>query len=133
MKSKIFFPLALLFATASTVFGAPQSVDPTEYLKLLHLCNKGGSNAYVAVRYQGNYYTTFKYNQCYPYEISGNLAEMAVFCKSATCYNNPNPDCTGGVVPPVPVPVPALTTVVNAAGWVQLLGQGATCQKNGLP
>ncbi|CAA7266134.1 unnamed protein product [Cyclocybe aegerita] len=133
MKSKFFHPLTLLLAAASAVFGAPQNIDPIEYFKLLYLCEDGGPNTYVAVRYQGNQYTTFEYNQCYPYEISGNLAEMAVFCKSATCYNNPDPDCTGGAVPPVPVPVPALTTLVNAADWVQLLGQGATCQKNGLP
>jgi len=104
----------------------------TDYLELYDLCESGGPDVYVGVRYEGPVYKTFSYNQCYPYEVDGHLAQMAVFCKSVTCYNNPNPDCTGGAVPPVPVPIVAGLTLVNVEDWVQLLGQGATCQHNGL-
>lgn len=43
-----------------------------------------------------------------------------------------NPDCSGGAVPPVPVPIVAGTILPNVVDFVQLLGQGATCQRNGL-
>ncbi|KAF8158090.1 hypothetical protein B0H34DRAFT_440909 [Crassisporium funariophilum] len=86
---------------------------------------------YVGVLYEGNISTTFEYGECYPYQLPDRkLAQMAVFCKSVTCNNNPNPDCSGGAVPPIPVPVPALTTLINAADFVQIIGQGATCQPN---
>ncbi|KAJ7200630.1 hypothetical protein GGX14DRAFT_372123 [Mycena pura] len=61
-----------------------------EYLKLLAMCNNGPPNTYVAVLYAGtNDYATFAFGQCYPYRIDGVLAEMAVFCKAVTCYDNP--------------------------------------------
>lgn len=44
-----------------------------------------------------------------------------------------NANCTGGAVPPVPVPVPAGLTLVNVADFVQIIGQGATCSGNQLP
>ncbi|KAF5314930.1 hypothetical protein D9619_007573 [Psilocybe cf. subviscida] len=75
----------------------------------------------------------FHYGQCYPYSYPDHgLAQVAVFCRAVTCNNNPNPDCTGGAVPPVPVPLPPLTVLPNVADWVQLLGQGAMCYENGL-
>ncbi|KAF8993282.1 hypothetical protein BDQ17DRAFT_1253045 [Cyathus striatus] len=104
-----------------------------EYVKLYNMCQDSVDGTYVAVRYGDNNYTTFKYNQCYQYVIDGNKAEMAVFCKSVTCYNNPNPDCTGGAIPPIPFPFPEKLVLVNTADFVQLLGQGATCQQNSLP
>jgi len=124
------FSLSIL--SLATVTGV--SAVLTEYVKLLNLCKNGGSNSYVGVEYESGFTTTYDYNQCYPYSINnGDLAQMAVFCKSVTCYSNPNPNCTGGAVPPVPVPIAAGLTLVNAADWVQLLGQGATCQPNKLP
>ncbi|KAJ7330846.1 hypothetical protein DFH08DRAFT_708679 [Mycena albidolilacea] len=66
--------------------------DPlTEYAKLLKMCKEDlNRNTYVAVRYAGpDNYKTFAFEECYPYKIDGTLAQMAVFCKSATCYNNP--------------------------------------------
>ncbi|KAF7344172.1 hypothetical protein MVEN_01707600 [Mycena venus] len=105
----------------------------TEYAKLLQMCNAGPLNTYAAVRYAGlNNYETFAFGECYPYRINGSLAQMAVFCKSVTCYNNPNADCTGGAVPPVPVPLEAGLTLVNIGDWVHLLGSAATCNQNGL-
>lgn len=44
---------------------------------------------YVGVKYKDGYTTTFEFGQCYPYSIGGSVAQMAVFCKSVTCYNNP--------------------------------------------
>ena len=44
---------------------------------------------YVGVLYDGGLTTSFDYGECYPYEIDGNLAQMAVFCKSVTCESNP--------------------------------------------
>ncbi|TFK32213.1 hypothetical protein BDQ12DRAFT_728870 [Crucibulum laeve] len=130
MRTTALSVIALLAAFASA---APGGLPISDYLYLLHLCENGGPNAYVGVRYQGiNNYRTFNFGECYPYKIDENLAEQAVFCKTVTCYNNPNPDCTGGAVPPVPVPVPVGTTLLNAADFVQLIGQGATCQSDGL-
>ncbi|TFK70377.1 hypothetical protein BDN72DRAFT_839087 [Pluteus cervinus] len=104
----------------------------SQYAELFELCEAGGPNSYVGVLYESGFTTTFDYGECYPYEIDDDIAEMAVFCKSVTCENNPNPDCTGGAIPPVPVPVPAGVTLINALDFVQIIGQGATCQPNGL-
>lgn len=79
----------------------------SEYDKLFKLCEDGGANSvsdiafnkliildslpqkYVGVQYANGYTTTFQFGKCYPYSINGVLAQMAVFCKAATCYNNP--------------------------------------------
>ncbi|KDQ50682.1 hypothetical protein JAAARDRAFT_211597 [Jaapia argillacea MUCL 33604] len=130
---KLIQSLLALLSTAYLVSSAGVPVV-TEYATLYSACEAGGSNVYVAVQYANTpKIALYSYDECYPYEVNGNLAEMAVFCKSVTCENNPNPDCTGGAVPPVPVPIPAGLTLVNAADFVQLLGQGATCQENKLP
>ncbi|KAF9034315.1 hypothetical protein BJ165DRAFT_1512903 [Panaeolus papilionaceus] len=86
MKLSLTF-LATLAVLSSPVMG--QIPVLSEYQKLWNLCVAGGDNTYVGVRYAGGNYKTFAFNECYPYEVSGNLAEMAVFCKSVTCYNNP--------------------------------------------
>lgn len=46
---------------------------------------------YVAVRYETVASpVTYDFNECYPYQLpAGELAQVAVFCKSTTCYNNP--------------------------------------------
>ncbi|KAF4612554.1 hypothetical protein D9613_012730 [Agrocybe pediades] len=120
-------------ASISILHATGASVPTEEITKLRELCEAGGDSTYVGVRYQGDFYTTYAFNQCYPYSLpDGRLAELAVFCKSATCENNPKPDCTGGAVPPVPVPVVAGLVLANAADFVQYIGQGATCQSNGL-
>jgi len=126
------FSLLILSALATATRVLADVPVLTEYDILYQLCEAGGDDVYVGVLYEGGQTTTFSFDECYPYELGGEDAEMAVFCKSVTCYSNPNPDCTGGAVPPVPVPLLAGLTLINAADWVQLLGQGATCQKNGL-
>lgn len=99
-------PQALSFLSVLTLTSA---IIPG-YQELYDLCTSGGPNVvsthynafkkdrdyspvvrcqYVGVRYAGKVYKTFSYNECYPYEVDGHLAEMAVFCKSATCYDNP--------------------------------------------
>ncbi|PPQ71557.1 hypothetical protein CVT24_006438 [Panaeolus cyanescens] len=120
-RMKFTLTFVALSTLASSAFG--QIPVLSEYVKLFQLCQAGGENTYVGVRYAGGNYKTFAFNECYPYVVDGNNAEMAVFCKGVTCYNNPNPDCTGGAVPPVPVPLLAGLTLINAAQWVQLLGQ----------
>ncbi|PPQ71632.1 hypothetical protein CVT26_010593 [Gymnopilus dilepis] len=124
-----------LSAVAVGAFASPQGVPVlSEYTRLWNVCEAGEPNSYVGVQYADGFVTTFNYGECYPYELPVHgVAAMAVFCKSVTCESNPNPDCTGGAVPPVPVPVPAALTLINVADFVQLLGQGATCQPNGLP
>jgi len=118
----------------------------------MSLVSSSLSLKYVAVYYQDSTVPTlFEYGKCYPYEINEKLAQFAVFCRPATCYDNPyvsfilnlhfldsllyyrNPDCTGGAVPPVGIPIPAGLPLPNVADWVQLLGQGATCWRNRLP
>ncbi|KAJ7247489.1 hypothetical protein C8J57DRAFT_1080878 [Mycena rebaudengoi] len=85
--------LAGLTIGAVSVAALPQlnlPDDPvTEYLKLLNMCKAASSTTYVAVRYAGPIYTTFSFGECYPYQINENLAQVAVFCKAVTCYNNP--------------------------------------------
>ncbi|KAH7397766.1 hypothetical protein BKA64DRAFT_47275 [Cadophora sp. MPI-SDFR-AT-0126] len=128
---------ALSIATASVLLGqCNATLDLLATIaELQAYCQTVGPNTYVAVRYEDVASpVTYDFNECYPYELAGGeLAQVAVFCKSATCYNNPNPDCTGGAVPPVPVPILAGIILPNVADFVQLLGQGATCQRNGLP
>ncbi|KAH9480034.1 hypothetical protein JR316_0006631 [Psilocybe cubensis] len=67
----------------------PNGITLAEYTKLFALCENGGSETYVGVRFGDDYYTTFDYNACYPYKINGKVASQAVFCKASTCYNNP--------------------------------------------
>ncbi|KAJ7473072.1 hypothetical protein B0H11DRAFT_1728992 [Mycena galericulata] len=92
---KVISYLAGLTIGAVSVAALPQLNIPdfnpvTEYVKLLQMCNDGPPNTYVAVRYAGpDNYATFAFEQCYPYRINGVLAQMAVFCKSVTCYDNP--------------------------------------------
>ncbi|KAF8878898.1 hypothetical protein CPB84DRAFT_1828519 [Gymnopilus junonius] len=137
---KLFAPLTFLTVTILSTFAAPRAQEVgdipvlSEYAELFSFCEAGGPDAYVGVQYADGFLTTFAYGQCYPYSVPDHgLAAMAVFCKSVTCENNPNPDCTGGAVPPVPVPIVAGLTLINAADFVQILGQGATCQPNDLP
>ncbi|KAF9531284.1 hypothetical protein CPB83DRAFT_849693 [Crepidotus variabilis] len=133
MWFRSFLPLSFVCFSALPVLSLNVPIL-SEYADLLQRCEEGGANAYVGVHYQGDTgYQTFNYGQCYPYQIGKDLAKMAVFCKSVTCYSNPDPDCTGGATPPVGVPLPKYATLINAADFVQLLGQGATCQPNGIP
>jgi hypothetical protein len=44
-----------------------------------------------------------------------------------------NVNCSGGNATPATVPLIAALTLINAANWVRLLGQGATCQTVKLP
>ena len=79
-------------------------------------------------------------------EVDGNRSEVAVFYKTATCYNSPrvaprspatstlfsnfnNPHCTGGaVVPPCSGLRGWLGGFLNEADdFIQNLGQGETC------
>jgi hypothetical protein len=40
--------------------------------------------------------------------------------------------CTGGAFPPVPVPLPAGTTLINAADFVEIIREGALCYEAAL-
>ncbi|CZS96666.1 uncharacterized protein RCO7_04776 [Rhynchosporium graminicola] len=129
MRFKNAFPTVVGFIGINAV-----NSTLVQIAELAEYCRTVSPNTYVAVYYQ-NIATpiTYDFGQCYPYQLaSGALAEVAVFCKTTTCYGNPNPDCTGGAVPPVPVPLVAGTPLPNLLDFVQLLGQGATCQRNGL-
>jgi hypothetical protein len=128
------FSLAVGFSVLAAIGRALPSIPVLGlYDELLNRCNTGDPDVYVGVLYGDDTFTTFSYGKCYPYILNGENAVMAVFCRSVTCFNNPNPDCTGGAVPPVPVPILAGLTLVDVDDWVLLLGQGATCQMNNLP
>lgn len=114
----------------------------------------------IVGEYASGVVTTFVPNQCVPYYLpDGARAVQLHLCKSVTCYSNPfvslslsralpprpsnmpltritkpnsNPDCTGGAVPPVPIPIPASTPLLNAADISAILGEGATCQGLGI-
>ncbi|MCJ1359237.1 MAG: hypothetical protein MMC33_009237 [Icmadophila ericetorum] len=134
--------LLTLLLTSSTVpltltnpLPLPQST-PAPFSALEAACETVGPETYVVVQYENTpNFITYNFDTCYPYAINNgaNLAMQALFCRSVTCENNPNPDCSGGAVPPVPVPLPAGTYLPNVADFVQLLGEGATCQANGIP
>jgi hypothetical protein len=45
---------------------------------------------YVVVYYQGDDKVfTYAYGACYPYTVMSELAQLAVFCRTAVCYNFP--------------------------------------------
>ncbi|KAF9034316.1 hypothetical protein BJ165DRAFT_1534136 [Panaeolus papilionaceus] len=99
---------------------------------MLSLCQGGGNETYIAVKYTDNIYRTYKYGECYTFDIDGGIAALALFRKPATCFLHPNPDCSGGVVPPVSIPIPAVAPLffANAADFIEFVGKSATCQKN---
>jgi len=125
------FVLRVLCFLSALNFIFALNTDP-EYRGLLNRCLAGGSFVYVAVRYSGNIYVTYKFDECYPYEVNGKKAEVAVFCRDVQCVSHPKADCSGGDVTPA-VPLLAGLTLINAADWVRLLGKGATCQPLALP
>ena len=107
-KMKLARSILFLFAIAGLAMSTGIPVI-SEYKTLDDLCKKGGSNVvstlfsasrgilifiycsskYVGVVYKGGQTTTYSFGQCYPYTLNGNIAKMAVFCKSVTCYSNP--------------------------------------------
>ncbi|KJA13917.1 hypothetical protein HYPSUDRAFT_470652 [Hypholoma sublateritium FD-334 SS-4] len=121
-----------LLTVATCVLGAAAGLSYENLLR--HCLNAQDNSTYVSVQYAGlTDIVDYVYGECYPYQLGADLAQKAVFCRSVTCYSNPNPNCTGGAVPPIPVPVPAGLTLVNVADFVQYIGQGATCWPNALP
>lgn len=135
ISGKMRFSLSILSILSAAGLASSSGIPVVgELAKLAKLCLDGGPNVYVGVLYDRGTTVTYSFDQCYPYTLSdGELAEMAFFCQSVTCYSNPYLDCEGGSDLPTGVPVPAGTTLVNAADFVQLLGQGATCEENGIP
>ncbi|KAH9480032.1 hypothetical protein JR316_0006629 [Psilocybe cubensis] len=95
--------------------------------KLQSMCDAAGENTYVAAQFGDDYYTTFDYNECYPYTIGGKVVQQALICKTVTCYNDANDDCTGGAIPPLPITVPAGLRLVNLADVAHLFGQSGIC------
>ena len=97
---------AVVGVMGASIGNIPVDVDK-EYPKLLKLCQDAGAKSvssshtilpitnlyisqYVGVLYQNDEYKTYNFGDCYPYQLSnGNLAEMAVFCKTTTCNSNP--------------------------------------------
>jgi len=129
--------LSLFFAFAAILEAASISSTPfgaiSEYVKLYKLCEDASSQTCVAARYGDDYYKTFEYGACFSTEVEGKRLQTSVFCKSATCYDNPNLNCTGGAALPVPVPVLEYTYFANLADVTELLDHGAICQPNELP
>ena len=103
---KFFASLLSIIAPAVVgVMGASIGNIPIDVVtaKLLKLCEDAGADSvssshpifpltypyisqYVGVLYQNNQYVTYNFGQCYPYQLlNGNIAEVAVFCKAATC------------------------------------------------
>ncbi|KAH9219938.1 hypothetical protein DL95DRAFT_456847 [Leptodontidium sp. 2 PMI_412] len=79
-------------ATAFTLMGLSNATLDllATIAELKAYCTTVGPNTYVAVRYEGIVLpVSFDFGQCYPYELPAGLAQVAVFCKTTTCYNNP--------------------------------------------
>ncbi|KAJ3495402.1 hypothetical protein NLJ89_g10632 [Agrocybe chaxingu] len=92
-------------------------------------------SGYIAVKYQSkesaNFtYHVYSYNDCVQYDLNGGRALMAEFCKTVVCNGHPNPDCSGGLTPPVPVTVIKDTVIVNPDNVAKFLQQGAICQES---
>ncbi|CAA7263018.1 unnamed protein product [Cyclocybe aegerita] len=151
---KLLSLIALVFATvAHTALGIPQvsapslpdavgdleGAVPMEELSgaaledannLGKLCEDGGSNAYVAVKYKGGEEVVYSYNMCLLGTRNGNRDVMAVFCKSVTCYGHSNYDCTGDMSAGI-MYVKGTVVAAETAGTAFKLflnRQSATCQ-----
>ncbi|CZR52045.1 uncharacterized protein PAC_01922 [Phialocephala subalpina] len=108
--------------------------NPPGYDELYDACVAKGGDTYVGVRYAGVTDIVFySFEDCYPYQLpTGEIAQLAAFCKTTQCYNYPNPDCTGSPVLPVPPPGPSLLFfpimfLPNILNVVQLVGMVAKC------
>ncbi|KAI6709840.1 hypothetical protein JHW43_007650 [Diplocarpon mali] len=81
-----------ILAAVGLVTSCLATLDPlTTITELEAYCKTVGPDTYVAVRYENvSQVITYDFNECYPYELpTGERAQVAVFCKTTTCNNNP--------------------------------------------
>ncbi|KAF8530016.1 hypothetical protein BU17DRAFT_59795 [Hysterangium stoloniferum] len=90
------------------------------------------NNTYVRVIYDTKPQSTvyYDFDECYPYVVNGARALNAVWLKSTSCLGYTGPNCNGDIFPPLPVPVPGGTVLVNAADFVELIEQSAMCSED---
>ncbi|KAF4611292.1 hypothetical protein D9613_006934 [Agrocybe pediades] len=92
------------------------------------------ATTFAGIRYGEGPPETVAYNQCVPWRNGdGDVIANAVFCQPATCFVFSDKNCSVGPSVPVPVVVPVAVDFLNAADFVELLGQSAYCTPNTLP
>ncbi|PPQ73231.1 hypothetical protein CVT26_015034 [Gymnopilus dilepis] len=91
------------------------------------------ATTFAGIRYGEGPPETVVYNQCVPWRVNNEIIANAVFCQPATCFVFADTECKTGPSVPIPVIVPISIDFLNAADFVELLGQSAYCTPNTLP
>ncbi|KDR80622.1 hypothetical protein GALMADRAFT_207639 [Galerina marginata CBS 339.88] len=91
------------------------------------------TTTFAGIRYGDGQPETVEYNQCVPWRKNGAIIANAVFCQPASCFVFADENCSLGPSVPVPVIVPVPIDFLNAADFVELLGQSAYCSPNTIP
>ncbi|KAJ3510012.1 hypothetical protein NLJ89_g4914 [Agrocybe chaxingu] len=118
-------------ATATNILGVSE-LDAEKDLAQYNACVKADSDTFVGIRYGSGSPETVVYSQCVPWRKNGEIITNAVFCRPATCYVFSDKECKTGPSIPFNVVVPVPFDFLNAADFVEYLGQSAYCSPNGL-
>ncbi|KAH9479546.1 hypothetical protein JR316_0008140 [Psilocybe cubensis] len=137
---KLFVQIVALLASASSAISTtiPGVVGPDVSLEkdaeLYDACKAADPKlVFAGIRYGEGPPEVVQYNQCVPWRKNGKTIANAVFCQPASCYVFADEHCSEGPTTPAPVDVPVSVDFLNAADFVELLGQSAYCSPNGLP
>ncbi|CAA7261134.1 unnamed protein product [Cyclocybe aegerita] len=93
------------------------------------LCESGGKNASIAVKYlgpDGNNTTLYNFGDCILYEREGYRSGAARFCQTCLSYGHPSPDCSGGSTLTLPITNPKGLVLPDTDGGFKFLQQSAT-------
>ncbi|KAF5326838.1 hypothetical protein D9619_004231 [Psilocybe cf. subviscida] len=127
---------AVLFAATSVsginipILGDIDLVKDSAQYKACKAANQ--ATTFAGIRYGDGPPETVVYNQCVPWRRGNDIIANAVFCQPATCFVFDDLNCQEQSVP-IPVIVPVSIDFLNAADFVELLGQSAFCSPNTLP
>lgn len=93
-----------------------------------------GQVVVVAVTYEGIANPVqYSFNECIPIERDGHLATKLAFEQDAAIFGYPNPDCTGGTFPPVPIPVFKGLVIENTADALSVFGEAFDATSGPIP
>ncbi|KAF9037456.1 hypothetical protein BJ165DRAFT_1597244 [Panaeolus papilionaceus] len=134
MLRNIFFFLAVTSVAAAINVPILGTVDLVKDSAQYKACKAADpKTTFAGIRYGDGPPETVVYNQCVPWRRDGEIIANAVFCQPASCYVFADEHCTLGPTTPVPVVVPVSVDFLNAADFVELLGQSAYCSPNTIP
>ncbi|CAA7262730.1 unnamed protein product [Cyclocybe aegerita] len=134
LQFTLIISLAALSLTSALNIPIVGEVDVNKDTEQYRACKAANPDTtFAAIRYGSGPPETVVYNQCVPWRKNGEIIANAVFCQPATCYVFSDENCTSGPTTPVPVVVPVPIDFLNAADFVELLGQSAYCSPNTIP